>query len=279
MYNLTEFFQRFKNTLLFILLLVFALFLTVQSHSYQKSKVVSSANFITGGLYTQVSDVNAYFHLKEHNEVLAKENKELREELLNQSISSSSALTDSTLVDTTQYHADFEVHRANVIANRYSKLDNYITIDKGNKDGIEEEVGVLTGNGIIGVVEKTSENYGRVISILNSNLAINAQLKESDHFGTLSWDGNDPNIMDLTEISKTAPLHRGDTIITNGRSLIFPKGIPIGKIDDYDLDNDQNTYRIKVKLFNDMTNIGNVYIIKNLSTREIKSLEIKEDAE
>lgn len=274
MANIIDFFIRNKNTLLFLFLLFISLFFTFQTHSYQKSKFISSANSVTGGLYSWVNNIDVYFHLKENNDRLLDENKALRQRLLNLPVSSNDTLVPE---NTTKFEGDYSVYKSKVISNNYSKLNNYILIDHGRKDSISEELGVITSEGIVGVVEKASPSYSRVISILNMNLAINAQLKNSEHFGTLSWKGKNPNLMQLSDVPRRATMKKGDTIMTNGRSLIFPKGIMIGTIKDFELDRGKNYYNITVKLFNDMTNIGNVYIIKNHSRPEIDSLNITDE--
>lgn len=273
MVNIIDFFIRHKNTLLFVFLMLISLILTSQAHSYQKSKIISSTNFVTGGIYTFSNNIDSYFGLKDANQRLIDENKELRQQLLNKSKGSTAPLF---LPDSTGYMADFVVHKANVISNHYNQLDNYILIDKGLRDGLSEDQGVVTSKGIVGIIEKSSRNYSRIISILNGNLAINAQLKRSNHFGTLTWPGGDPNLVKLMDIPRLAKVEIGDTIITNGRSLIFPKGIAIGKVEDYKLDDDEDYFVLDVRLFNDMTNIGNVYIIQNNSKAEIDSLRINE---
>jgi len=268
MYNIIGFFIRYKNTLLFLFLLGISLALSIQTHSYQKSKFISSTNAVTGGIYSWSHDVDVYFHLREYNTRLRNENQRLHQELFNLQ----AVTKDTSFLDTLHYASEYTVYPAEVIANNYRGIDNYILLDRGSRDSLTEELGVITSNGIVGVIENTSPNYARVISILNSKLPINAQLKKSDHFGTLSWNGKNPNIMQLTDVPKTAKIKKGDTVMTNGRSLIFPKGIPIGTITDFKLDDEQNYYEIAVKLFNDMTNIGNVYVIKNNSRPEIDSL-------
>lgn len=276
MVNIIHFFIRFKNTLLFLFLLAIALFLTIQSHSYQKSLFLSSTNKISGNIYSWKTDVSAYFHLKKNNKRLINENKRLREKGFGSPLNQKKG--DSAFGDTTLFKSNYSVFPARVISNNYAELDNYILIDQGKKDSISEEDGVMTSEGIVGVIDGTSQNYARVISILNSQLSISAQLKNSDHFGTLSWDGKDPNIMQLKDVPQTAALQQGDTIITNGRSLIFPKGVPIGTIKEYELNRNKNYFEISVKLFNDMTDVGYVYVIKNNSRDEIKNME-KSDEE
>ncbi|WP_299243876.1 rod shape-determining protein MreC [uncultured Aquimarina sp.] len=269
MQQIINFLIRNKNFLLFLLLLFLSLILTIQSHSYHKSKFISSTNFLTGGVYGWRYSINNYFGLKSENERLLEENELLRNQI--------SWLTADTIatkyIDTTSFNKPFTFIKGNVFRNDYSKMDNYILINKGEKDGIEEDMGVITDKGIIGIVENTSKNYSRVISILNSNSKINAGLKNSNQYGSLVWNGKDPNIVQLETVPRQATLQKGDTIITNGRSTIFPRGIGIGTILNYKLDQNQSYFLIDVQLFNDMTDIGFLYVIKSNDVSEIKSLE------
>ena len=125
---------------------------------------------------------------------------------------------------------------------------------------------------IIGIIDKTSNNYATVLSILNTTSKISAQLKKTNHFGTLTWNGKSPEFTQLIDIPKIAPVVAGDTIITSGRSSIFPKGVPIGVVEDFELDQAENYYEINVRLFNDMTNIEHVYVIENVNVQELNNL-------
>jgi len=269
MQQIINFLIRNKNFLLFLLLLFISLILTIQSHSYHRSKFISSANFFTGGVYGWRYSISSYFDLTEENKRLLQENQYLRNQI--------GLLTTDTITtkytDTTSFNKPYTFIKGNVYKNDYSKMDNYILINTGEKNGIESDMGVITDKGIIGIVESTSKNYSKVISILNSNSKINAGLKNSSQYGSLVWDGKDPNIVQLETVPRQAILKKGDTIITNGRSTIFPRGIGIGKILNYKLDRNQSYFLIDVQLFNDMTNIGFVYTIKSNDAPEIKLLE------
>ena len=141
-------------------------------------------------------------------------------------------------------------------------------------------MGVITSKGIVGIIDNVSNNYATVQSILNTNSQINAKLKSSNHFGSLVWNTKDPNMVQLIDIPRLAPVKIGDTITTGGRSTIFPKGILIGTINDFTLGKDENYYNLNIKLFNDMTNLEHVYIIENTDAEEIKLVEKgKEDEE
>lgn len=265
MQQILNFVIKYKNTLLFIILLVISLGITIQSHAYHKSKFVTSTNAIVGGLYGTFDNVSDYFHLKQYNERLLVENTKLKNEL---SLYKKDSTVFSNLND-----KNFNYIPAQIINSTYHKTKNYITLNKGEKDSIYKDMGVITDKGIIGIVDKSSTNFSRVISILNKNSQINAQLKKSNHYGSLIWNGNDTNVVQLIDIPRLAPVKIGDTIVTGGRSTIFPKGIPIGAITSFKLNEDKNYYTLNVLLFNDMTNIGFVNVINNPKAQEIKQLE------
>lgn len=270
MQQIINFVIRNKTFLLFLLLFVISLALTIQSHSYHKSKFINSANFLTGGIYEGASGISDYFNLKEQNEILVEENNALRSQIFNAKDSTSAA---SISIDSISYSSRYKVQSAKIINNNYSSSKNYLTINKGERDSIKEDLGVITSRGIVGIIDNTSNGYARVLSILNTKSSVNARLKSTNHIGSLEWNAKSSAIVQLTDISKFAPVKKGDTIVTGGESAIFPRGILIGTIDNFVLDISGDTYTVDVKLFNDMTNLSHVYVIENLDTEEIKLLE------
>ncbi|NOY46709.1 MAG: rod shape-determining protein MreC [Chlorobi bacterium] len=268
MQQIINFILRNKTFLLFLLLLSASLFLTIQSHSYHKSKFINSANFLTGGIYESVNNIGNYFNLKTENAILLEENNRLKSILFN--------FKKDTLkeeyIDSTTFNANYKLTAAQVYKNSYSATNNYLTINKGKRDSIKQDYGVITSKGIIGIIDNTSKKYSRVMSVLNTNIRVNAQLKKTNHFGTLKWNGKSPKYVQLVDLQKQAPVTVGDTIITGGLSTIFPKGIPIGVVSAFKIDDTENYFEIDIKLFNDMTNVGHVYIIENLDAEEISTL-------
>lgn len=258
-----------KNSyrLLFLLLLVLSLALTIQSHSYHKSKIISSANFLTGGIYQRINSINEYFNLKSQNDELAIENARLKALLFN------SDSTQVPQVDLKNFEKT-DVIISKIIHNSYSVHENYLTINNGSKDGIKQDMGVINSAGIIGIVDNVSTGYATVISILNINSKINAKIKKSNHFGSLVWNGKS-TVVQLIDVPRLAGVRKGDTIVTGGQSHIFPENIGIGTIDKVYIDNETNYYTLDIKLFNDMTNLGYVYVIKNKDREEIIELENK----
>ena len=162
-----------------------------------------------------------------------------------------------------------------VIHNSYSVYENYLTLDSGSNQGIESDMGVINSLGIVGIIDQTSPKYATVISVLNVKSQINAKIKKTNHFGSLIWDGKNTGFVQLIDVPRLAAIRKGDTIVTGGQSVIFPENINIGTVDKIYIDNETNYYTLNVKLFNDMTNLGYVYIIKSKDREEIINLEKK----
>ena len=272
MQQIISFLYKNKLFILFLLLEVLAVIFTIQSHSFHKSKFVNSANFLSGGIYSKINNFKEFLYLKKENERLNEENVYLKN-LLN--IQENDIVQhDLTVIDTLKYNQKYNYTAAKVINNNFRKNNNYLTINKGADQGLESDLGVINSKGIIGITKSVSGNYATVLSILNVNSRINAKLLNSDHYGSLSWDNNDYNVVQLLDLPIQADIYRGDTIVTGGKSSIFPEGIPIGIIRDFKTINNNYDY-INILLFNDMSSIGNIQVIKNFDKIEIETLEEK----
>jgi rod shape-determining protein MreC len=274
MQQIFNFIIRNSNRLLFLLLLGISLALSIQSHSYHRSKVISSANFLSGGVYERINHVNEYLNLRTENDELVLENARLKSLLFNKEDTTKLPLPDSIKG---VKPADIIVSK--VIHNSYNRHENYITLNSGANEGIKPDMGVINSLGIIGVIDNTSPRYSTVISILNMKSQINAKLKKSNHFGSLTWDGKSTGFVQLEDVPRLASVKKGDTIVTGGQSVIFPEGINIGTVDIVYKKENSSYYVIKVKLFNDMTNLGHVYVIKSKDREELINLENKEKDE
>jgi rod shape-determining protein MreC len=270
MQQIFNFIFKNSNRLLFLLLLLVSLFLTIQSHSFHKSKIISSANFMTGGVYERINNVSEYLNLRTQNDALALENAKLRNLLFN---------TKDTAVipklDSIKGISLTNIIVSKVIHNSFNDHENYLTLNSGELQGVKPDMGVINSLGIVGIIDNTSPKYSTVISILNVKSQINAKLKKSNHFGSLVWNGKSTGFVQLIDIPRLAAIRKGDTIVTGGQSVIFPENINIGTVDKIYVDNQTNYYTLNIKLFNDMTNLGHVYIIKSKDSEEISNLEKK----
>lgn len=260
----------FKNSilLLFLLLLGISLTLTIQSHSYHRSQAVSSSNAVSGYVYEQINSVKEYLNLRSQNEALAAENAQLKRLLYNSQDSA-----NIPPVKLPNAIGNFKVIQSKVIANSYNVHQNYLTINSGRRDGIKPGMGVVSSLGVIGEVDNVSNGYATVISVLNTEFKLDAKIKKNNHFGTLTWNGKNTGFAQLVEVPRLATVKKGDTIVTGAESTIFPENIPIGTIDRVYVDKKTNLYTLDVRLFNDMTSLGHVYIIENKDRDEIIKLE------
>lgn len=272
MQQIVNFIIRNKTFLFFLLLFSISLLFTIQSHDYHKSRFINSANFLTGGVYNTSNSVSSYFELKEQNLLLQEENNALKSRIYNTTTNNI-----ESYIDTTTFKQSYKFTPARVIKNSYALPNNVLLLNRGKRDSINQDYAVITSKGILGITDNSNSKFTTVISILNSTSRISAQLKNTNHFGSLIWNSVSPEFVQLTEIPQKAIVQKGDTIITSGRSAIFPKGIPIGTIQSYNLDQAKNYYEIEVKLFNDMTNIEHVYIIKNMDKKAIENLLNQKD--
>jgi rod shape-determining protein MreC len=268
MQQILNFFVKNSYRLLFLLLLGISLVLTIKTHSYHRSEYINSANAISGGIYQNINNLNEYLHLREMNNQLAEENARLKQVLYNKK---------DTLLDLKKISFDnqenFIVHKSKIIKNNFNTRENYLTVNSGSKDSIATDMGVINDKGIVGIIEKTSNNYATVLSVLNTKSRINAKIKNSNHFGSLVWDGKNVGYVQLIDVPRLAALRKGDSIVTGSESEIFPENIPIGKIESVFIDTKTNYYTINIRLFNDMTSLGYVYIIENKKRTEKEELE------
>lgn len=271
MHLLIYFFRKYRYFLFFLILQVIALFLTINNHSFHKSKFISSANGLTGGVYNKISSLTDYLNLRTENDRLLQENLHLREQLLK-----TESLIDSTgtlFQNNQSYNQKFQFIQGRVINNQYNNSFNFLTLNLGSKDSIEPEMAVFNSKGVLGIIDAVGNNYSRVASIINRDITINARpKKDARHFGSLSWDGIHFNVVQLEDIPRQVDLQIGDTIITGGKSAIFPEGILIGAVKSIDNPNTASKV-IHVELFNDMSSLRNVYVVRNFHKKEIKEIE------
>ena len=198
MQQIISFLYKNKYFILFLLLESFAIFFTIQSHSYHRSKFINSANFVSGGLFNKINNFKEFLLLKEENVRLAEENVQLKN-ILNQRDKTVSQKS-ITEIDTVNYNQKYSYISAKVINNNYRKNNNYLTIDKGSSSNIKSDLGVINSKGIIGITKSVSNRYATVLSILNVNSRINVKLMKSDHFGSLSWNNQDYNTVQLLDL-------------------------------------------------------------------------------
>lgn len=277
MRNLLDFFIKYNYWFLFILLEVISFGLLFRFNSYQGSVYFTSANWLAGNVYEISDGVTSYFHLKSVNEELMERTIYLEQQVSALREAYIKTTRDTTWVDEIQRSVlkDFTILKAQVINNSINRADNYITLNKGEKDGICSEMGVINGNGVVGIVYLTASHHSIVIPVLNSKSSISCKVKNSDYFGYLKWNGEDSRYAYLMDLPRHSVCEKGDTIVTSGFTSIFPSGIMVGTIEDIADSHDGLSYLLKVKLSTDFGKLNDVRVIARRDMAEQKELEQK----
>jgi len=268
MRTLLRFFNKYSNLLLFLLLEIIAIAFMMQGSSYQKSRLLGLNRQVTGYIYGKVDGAREYFSLREENEQMAKENMDLRNRLDLISSQLDSATVISELKGDQRYYF---VH-SRLVHNSIYKQYNYLTLNKGKKQGVFRDMGVISDQGLVGIVLESSANFATVIPVINRDFRLSAKIKSNNYAGILQWDGASPRYAILTEIPFHVQLTEGDTILTSGFSSIFPEGIEVGRIESFSLVKG-NFYDIKVELFTDFQRLYHVNVIRNHRQEEQLNLE------
>ena len=269
MNSLLRFLEKYYFLILFIVLEGFSIWLLVDHNFYQKASFGKYSRGITSIIDNQVSNINHYLHFKQTNIEMMVENVALRNEIVqlkNKLETNQGNLTDSI------GEVKFTYSTARVINNSINKQNNYITLNAGSNDGIQREMGVITKDGIVGIVASVTKNFSTVISLLNTNLKVSAKHRRSGTFGSLYWDGLRYREVILSEIPQHVNLVQGDTIVTSGYSSIFPPDIPLGTVEEFNLIGG-SFYVVKVKLLSDFKRLDYVYVIKSHQAAERNQIE------
>jgi rod shape-determining protein MreC len=261
---------KYYFVLLFVLLEIISLSLVITSDIEKKIVFFSSANSISGFINKQISSLSSYYSLRNDNLKLVAENLKLKNQL--QKIRDSNNNQKTSFIDTTgSYH--FEYIAARVINNTVSKNKNFITIDKGLKDGIEKDFAVISPRGVVGIVVAASKHYSLVVSLLNISFGISGKIKRNNYYGSIQWEGKNYRYATMFEIPNHLKISLGDTVVTSGFSAIFPEGVDIGIISKVDKNASNNFFNIEIELLTDFKNLSDVYVLNNKNRREQILLE------
>ena len=255
----------------FLLLEFFCAWLIVENNAYQGTKFFNSSNGVVAGVNNFSQSIRDYFQLNEVNRLLAEENASLKETLEKEKLHVY-PIGIQTLSDSSR-GKHYEFVSAKVVNNHVDFVKNFITIDKGKDSGIEPGMAVISPLGVVGKVKLVSSHYAVVTSILHIDVMVSAVLKRTEHFGTVQWDGLDPDLVEFKYIPRHVNPVVGDTVITSGFNAVFPQGIMIGVVDKVKLNDEALFYDLKVKLSQDFRKLSYVNVVKNYWRPELDSLE------
>ena len=274
MSNLLEFISKYYHWFVFVLLEVISLVLLFQYNSYQGSVWFSSSNVVVGKCYEWSSKVNTFFSLSHVNESLTLKNFYLERQVAQLSRLYADATDDSLAAERIKLESlsKYQLVPAKVVSNSVNSHDNLITIDKGSVDGISKDMGVVSGNGVVGIVYMVSKHYSVVMPVINSHSRVSCSIRGRGYFGYLHWTGGASNIAYVEDIPRHAHFKRGDWVETSGYSSIFPQGVIVGKILEVYNSRDGLSYRLKVLLSTDFGRLRVVCVVNDKTIVEQATL-------
>lgn len=259
MRNLFLFLKKTATFFEFLLLEIVAFLLIINNDGYQSNAMLSSCNHLVASTYRVADSIKEYFNLDKENLSLIEENTRLKARVLMlETVLSSSLQVDSVGV----FKKDYSFLSAKAVYNTIDNIQNYIVIDRGTEDGVSPEMGVIDGDGVVGIVKTTSKHFSLVLPILNVQSRLSCRVNRGGCFGSLVWDAKDARYAMLEEIPRHVKVEVGDSIFTSGLSSVFPEGFLVGVVDDSFLNEDAANHTIKVRLACDFYSVNYVKVVR-----------------
>ncbi len=278
MRNFILFIRRFSNLILFLIVESVCIVLMARTNTIQGDSIMSSANVFLGTIYQKQNDVAYYFALRRMNDSLLQENARLQDQIMSYKsvdtlhdwIQTHEVKPEDTTVQVVRF-ARYEYKTARVINNSIGKADNYMTINRGKKDGIRRNMAVVSGNGVAGRVVHVSNNFASVRSVLSTNLQVSAKLKNNT-FGVVTWGGKNPNELVMKDIPQQIQVNIDDSIYTTSYS-IFPPDVLIGTVARKEVIKKNSLQLLYIRPATNFNTIQYVYVVGNELMDEKQNLE------
>lgn len=283
MYKLIEFLRRVYVVLLFVIVELIALYCYAHSTHYTQAKILARANSVVGGLQESIFGVRHYFTLRSENVMLTERVAQLESELEYFRQVEAMAKDEQeaqSAMDSVFMHSlvQYRYLSARVISNTINRQKNYITLNRGTMHGVSSNMGVITPDGdMVGYVAACSDRYSVVVSILNSEFSTGGKVvgDDNNYVGTVAWQGKNPYVVNMSDLSKYADVEVGDEVVGSGTSHYFPDNLKvrIGYVDKMELNPNQTSYDVTVRLSVDLSQLNNVILVENFDFNETTELE------
>jgi rod shape-determining protein MreC len=269
MKNLLNFLARYNNLIIFLILEGITVYLLTTENNYHNTRIVNGVSNLINGIESRINITRTFLSLREINENLAAENVALKNRIGRLAIKNNSPCMS---VSDTIYRQQYIHSSAEVINNSTNRQKNFFTLNKGVLQGVTVGMAVTSDNGVAGVIVGCFENYSVAMSVLNLDFKLSARIKSNGYFGSLCWDGRDYRHAILSEIPQHVSVNIGDTIETTGYSAIFPEGVIVGTVSDFEKIG-SDFYKITISLITDFNKLHFVDIIGNMKKTEQLELE------
>lgn len=271
MQNLLRFIRKYYHIFLFVILEAIALSSLIRFNIYHEAVFLSTANQTSGYILSKKAETLSYFALKQENQRLHLQNTRRLNDSFNTSFSVLGM--DSFVIRDSIREPWFSFIPSTVINNSTHKTRNYLTITGGKKNGIHKNMGVISPDGVVGIVVDVSDHFALVMSLLHDQFKLKPKIAENNYFGELIWDGEDPTFAHIDKISRHYPIRKGQKVVTSAYSHLFPANVPVGVVEEVKKYVKRPFSEIKVKLATDFGNLQSVYVVKHIYRSEIIELE------
>lgn len=255
----------------FLLLEAAALFMLTRNAQLQRIWVAKAGHSVMGAVWGGTQRIRDYFSLRKTNRSLAEDNFALQEQVLLLQETLRGFRADTT-VHPSVHDSRFRYTGAEVVKMSSNKQHNYLILNKGFEDGIQEKAGIITQDGVIGIIDAVSAHNSYAFSFQNKDISISARLGGEGATGILVWDGLTSRGAILKEIPLQYRYEKGDTVYTSGHSLVFPPDIPLGVAGESKVVNG-STNEILVTLFQDFKAVRYVTVVYNTSFEEVEEFQ------
>ena len=276
MNNLLQFLYKHLHWVVFIALEILCLVLLFSYNSFQGSVYLSTAGEATARLLNGKDKVVTYFGLAEQNRVLAEQNAQLQQRIIElearNALHRMDSLAEAEAVRRV-YRAGYNIRPAQVIDKSVNKADNFITLDRGTADGVAPDMGVVGIDGVVGIVYKCTEHYSLVMPLLHSDSYTSCKVMGSKDIGILQWHGEDPRYAVLHDLPRYSNVAVGDSIITSSNSSYFPEGVMVGVVEDIHPSVDGMYVTLNVKLSTQFAQLEHVFVVRKMDAEEMAALQ------
>lgn len=232
--------------------------------------MMNTSSNVIGWFIEKKHNITQHFALTEANRILMEENAQLRAQLPS---SFHQLQSDVYYINDTLKRQQFQYIPATVINSSDNKRNNYFTLNRGYAQGIETGMGVISTDGVVGIVTDVSQNYALVLTVLSDIIRINVKLEKNNEYWLLNWDGTDNEYAQIQDVKRDVPLEVGDHVVTRGSTAQFPEGIPVGTIAEVISKDGQQTISLNIDLAVNFNAVYHVYVIRNLMKDEQLKLE------
>lgn len=278
MRKLIEFIRSIYVVVLFVVLEALAIGYYAHSTSYTQARLLARSNQVAGGVHGLFAGIRRYLFLGRENRDLTERVARLEEQLAKYQEAETAARLDSYLDRIGESRYRFAT--AAVVGNTLNRMQNLLTLNRGRRDGVEEEMAVLAPDGsMAGYVVACTERYAVAMSVLNTSFRTSGKIVDTEYSGSIYWDGVDPNTVILGELSKYAEPQPGQEVVTAGLSEYFPADVLIGWVESAELNETKTSYTVRVRLAAEMSRLNEVILVADRDRYEIRELQQSEQVE